>query len=54
MATWKVWFTTEMGFELIITVEAKNYDEARHKAQLQAPKGSTYRYALKLEEKAKP
>jgi len=49
LAKWKAWYTTERGFEIFIEVEAETYDEARHKAELKAPKGSEYRYILKID-----
>jgi len=42
---WRVWFTTPMGFERFIDVEAMTEEEARTKATPQAPPGSEYRYA---------
>jgi len=48
MRKWKVWFTTERGFEIFIEVEAKTYDEARCLAAEKAPKNAEYRYALQI------
>jgi len=42
---WRVWFTTPMGFEIFVDVEAMTEEEAKTKAQVQVPTGSEYRYA---------